>query len=62
MKSATSTNALSEQPSDNVTGGLDWARDDHAVSVVDARGRELVRHSVEHSAADVIGEPLQLAV
>jgi transposase len=33
-----------------VTGGLDWARDDHAVAVVDARGRELARHRVEHSA------------
>ncbi len=54
MKSATgntSANIPPEQPPNNVTGGLDWARDDHAVSVVDARGRELVRHSVEHSAA-----------
>ncbi len=55
MKSATSTtsdtNVLPEQPLNDVTGGLDWARDDHAVSVVDARGRELVRHTVEHSAA-----------
>jgi len=34
-----------------VTGGLDWARDDHAIAVVDARGREVVRHSVGHSAA-----------
>jgi transposase len=34
-----------------VTGGIDWARDDHAVSVVDARGREICRHTVEHSAA-----------
>ena len=33
-----------------MTCGLDWSRD-RAVSVVDARGRELVRHSVEHSAA-----------
>jgi transposase len=49
VKSA--SNALPEEPPNGVTGGLDWARDDHAVSVVDARGRELVRHSVEHSAA-----------
>ena len=49
MKSASS--ALPDEPPNGVTGGLDWARDDHAVSVVDARGRELVRHSVEHSAA-----------
>jgi transposase len=51
VKSATSTNTLPEQPPNNVTGGLDWSRDDHAVSVVDARGREIVRHTVEHSAA-----------
>ena len=49
MKSASI--ALPEEPSNGVTGGLDWARDDHAVSVVDARGRELVRRSVAHSAA-----------
>ncbi len=49
MKSA--SNTLPDEPFNGVTGGLDWARDDHAVSVVDARGRELVRHSVEHSAA-----------
>jgi transposase len=57
VKSASTTrntqplNRLSDDPPGGVTGGLDWARDDHAVSVVDARGRELVRHSVEHSAA-----------
>jgi len=57
VKSASSTpitqplNRLPEDPPNGVTGGLDWARDDHAVSVVDARGREVVRHSVEHSAA-----------
>jgi len=53
VKSASNSvsNQLPEDPPNGVTGGLDWARDDHAVSVVDARGRELVRHSVEHSAA-----------
>ncbi len=53
MKSASTTliAQLPDDPPNGVTGGLDWARDDHAVSVVDARGRELVRHSVEHSAA-----------
>ena len=49
MKSASVT--LPEEAPNNVTAGLDWARDDHAVSVIDARGRELVRHSVRHSAA-----------
>ena len=60
MKSASNTpntaapqplTRLPETPPNEVTGGLDWARDDHAVAVLDARGRELVRHSVEHSAA-----------
>ncbi|MPY81194.1 MAG: transposase, partial [Actinophytocola sp.] len=30
---------------------MDWARDDHALSIVDARGREIARSTVEHSAA-----------
>jgi transposase len=34
-----------------VTCGIDWARDDHAVSIVDARGREIYRCVIEHSAA-----------
>ena len=53
MKSANNTpsTALPDEPPNGVTGGLDWALDDHAASVLDARGREVVRHSVEHSAA-----------
>ena len=56
MKSASTTpntqpTRLPDDPPAGVTGGLDWARDDHAASIVDARGREQVRHSVEHSAA-----------
>ncbi|MGH3636739.1 MAG: IS110 family transposase [Mycobacterium sp.] len=42
---------MPEEPLNGVTAGIDWSRDDHAVSVVDARGREIVRRSVEHSAA-----------
>jgi transposase len=42
---------LPEEPAGGVTAGIDWARDDHAVPVVDARGREIRRHTVEHSAA-----------
>jgi hypothetical protein len=44
-------NTLPEEPAGDVTCGIDWARDDHAVPVVDARGREICRCSVEHSAA-----------
>lgn len=53
MKSASNTviTALPDEPPNSVTGGLDWARDDHAAAIVDARGRELIRHRVEHSAA-----------
>jgi transposase len=49
VKSARIT--LPEEPAGGVTCGIDWARDDHAVSVVDARGREISRCTVEHSAA-----------
>jgi transposase len=49
LKSARHT--LPEEAANGVTAGIDWARDDHAVSVVDARGREVHRCTVEHSAA-----------
>jgi transposase len=49
MKSARST--LPTEPANGVTCGIDWARDDHAVSIVDRRGREIVRSTVEHNAA-----------
>jgi transposase len=42
---------LPAQPVNALTGGIDWARDDHAVSVVDARGCELHRCTIEHSPA-----------
>ena len=41
--------ALPEDPPGDVTAGLDWARDDHAVSVVDHRGRQIDRTMVEHT-------------
>ena len=49
MKSA--SNTLPEEAPNDVTGGLDWARDDHAVSIVNGRGREIARHTIEHTAA-----------
>jgi transposase len=49
MKSARDT--LPEEPAKGLTCGIDWARDDHAVSVVNARGRQILRLTVEHSAA-----------
>ena len=49
MKSA--SNTLPEAPPNDVTAGIDWARDDHAVCVVDGRGRQVARTMVEHTAA-----------
>ena len=49
MKSA--RNTLPMEPVNGVTCGIDWARDDHAVSIVDDHGREIVRSTVEHNAA-----------
>jgi transposase len=49
MKSAPS--ALPEEAPNGLTCGIDWARDNHAVAVVDARGRQVHRCTVDHSAA-----------
>jgi transposase len=54
MKSASNTQintTLPQEPPGGVTAGVDWARDDHAVSVVDVRGREVARCTVVHNAA-----------
>lgn len=54
MKSASNTtknNTLPEIAPNDVTAGIDWARDDHAVSIVDGRGREIHRRTVEHTTA-----------
>ena len=51
MKSASSNlnNALPEFPPNDVTAGVDWARDDHAVCIVDGRGRQIATMTVEHT-------------
>jgi transposase len=49
LKSA--RNALPTEPAKGVTCGIDWARDDNAVSIVDHCGREIVRSTVEHNVA-----------
>jgi transposase len=53
VKSASNTpnTALPEFPPNGVTAGIDWARDDHAVAIVDDHGREVYRCAVEHTAA-----------
>jgi transposase len=52
MKSASTTarNTLPDVAPNHVTAGVDWARDDHAVSIVDGRGREVFRCAVEHTS------------
>jgi transposase len=41
---------LSDQPVNGVTCGIDWARDDHAVAIIDDGGRLIYRGVIEHSA------------
>ena len=50
MKSA--RNTLPTEPANGVTCGIDWARDDHAVSIVDASGREIVRMTITTTPPD----------
>jgi transposase len=52
MQSAPDT--LPRIPEGGLTSGLDWARDDHAVSVVDADGLEVHRFTIEHTAAALL--------
>ena len=47
MKSA--NNTLPDQPLGDVTAGVDWARDDHAVCIVDGRGRQIAWTVVTHT-------------
>ncbi|MFT4083851.1 MAG: IS110 family transposase [Nocardioides sp.] len=53
MKSASNTtnNALPEFPPNDLTAGIDWARDDHAACIVDGRGRKIATTTVEHTSA-----------
>lgn len=41
---------LADQPVNDVTCGIDWARDDHAVVIIDSKARVIYRGVVEHSA------------
>jgi len=52
MKSASTTpsSKLSARPANGVTGGVDWASEDHAISVVDHDGRQVARKTIDHSA------------
>lgn len=55
MKSASNTTsserplALPEVAHNDVTAGIDWARDDHAACIVDGRGRKVATTTIEHT-------------
>jgi len=49
MKSARKTLPL--KPDNGITCEIDWARDYHAVSIVDGDDREITRHTINHNAA-----------
>src|ERR1700748_246920 len=49
MKYARST--LRAIPVNGLACGIDWAREDHAVAIVDGGGRQVHRNTVEHSSA-----------
>jgi transposase len=42
---------LPDQPANGLTCGIDWARDDHAIAIVDEQGRQVHRSTVEHNTA-----------
>jgi len=48
-------NSLPPEPVNGLTCGIDWAREDHAVSVVDTRGKQLHRWTMVHSAEGLRG-------
>jgi transposase len=48
-----SKNTLPATGPDHRTAGVDWARDDHAVAVVDAGGQVVERFTVAHTAAGI---------
>ena len=41
---------LADRPANGLTCGIDWARDDHAIAILDAAGRAIYRGTVEHSS------------
>jgi transposase len=57
VKSASNTvssecqRVLPEVAPNDVTAGIDWARDDHAACIVDGRGRKVATTMVEHTSS-----------
>ena len=46
-----SATSLPAQPANGLTAGLDWAKDDHVVCVVDGAGAVRDRFTIEHTAS-----------
>jgi transposase len=51
---------LPETPPNGLTCGIDWASEDHAVSIVDVAGREIERFKIIHTDAGLSGLTYQL--
>jgi len=52
MPPNTSTGAsLPKSPSAGLTAGVDWAKDDHVVAVVDSTGQVTDRFTIDHTEA-----------
>ena len=41
------------EPARPITGGVDWATDDHAVAIVDHEGEQIGRFPITHDAAGI---------
>jgi transposase len=61
LQSAPIHPVLPPTPPNGLTCGIDWARDDHAIAVLDAAGRETHRFNVEHTVAGLTGLLRRLA-
>lgn len=46
-------NTMPDQPPDGVTAGIDWAKDDHVIAVVDAAGTVMDRFTVDRTGASL---------
>jgi hypothetical protein len=50
-----SATSLTARSANGLTAGLDWAKDDHVVCVVDDNGQVVDRLAIEHSADGLSG-------
>jgi hypothetical protein len=52
----TTSTTLPATPPNGLTCGVDWARDDHAVSIVDSAGREVPELMLDVEASSEQGD------